>query len=275
MTDPRLELARADIGRFLDHALALADESRRQLRALFTGSFEVKRKPDGSYVTSADLAVERALRAMTQSAFPDHGIVGEEFGAHLPGAPFQWIFDPVDGTEDFVHRVHTFGTIIALFYRDLPVAGVIDVPMLDARVHAGHGLGAFRGAERLCLADLDPATPAAAVRLTLSARTNFTRHRDDGARFEAVTRAFPNHRIYRSCYAHLCAATGQADAAIDAGNPIWDIAAARILVEEAGGAFRVVHEYLVGAERFYTAVFGRPAVVARVAELLGAPVRPG
>jgi fructose-1,6-bisphosphatase/inositol monophosphatase family enzyme len=135
-------------------------------------------------------------------------------------------------------------------------------------VHAAFGLGAFRGAERLRLADLDPATPPTAVRIMTSARSNFIRHRDDGALFDAITRAYPNHRIYRSCYTHLCAATGQADGAVDAGNPIWDIAAARILVEEAGGRFHVVQDYQSGSERIFTTVFGRPTVVQRLAALL-------
>lgn len=268
MSDHRLGLVRADLARFRDHALALADESRRQLRGFQADGFEVRHKADGSHVTTADLSVEERLRDMTERAFPDHGIVGEEYPAVRPGADFQWVFDPVDGTEDFVQRVPTFGTIIGLHFRGAPLAGVIDVPMLDARVHAAFGLGAFRGNERLRLADLDPTVPPAGVRVVLSARGNFVRYRDDGALFDAVTRAYPNHRIYRSCYAHLCAATGQADAAIDAANPIWDIAAAQILVEEAGGAFRVAHEYVSGPDRIFTTVFGRPAVVERLAALL-------
>lgn len=265
MTDVRHGIAAPDIARFRDHALALAEESRRRLRGFCAGGFEVKKKPDGSYVTSADLDVERRLREMIERAFPDHGIVGEEYPPRLPEAPFQWILDPVDGTEEFVQRIPTFVTVIALHYRGEPVAGVIDAPMLEDRAHAAFGLGAFRGAERLRLTDLDPATPAKAVRLMLSARANFVRHRDDGAVFEAITRAFPNHRIYRSSYTHLCAATGQADAMVDVGNAIWDIAAARVLVEEAGGAFRTVQDYTVGRERIFSTVFGRPSVVERLA----------
>jgi len=268
VSDPRSRIAPSDIAPLRDLALALAEESRRQLRAFYAGGFEVKRKPDGSFVTSADLHVEKQLRGMIERAFPDHGILGEEYGAHQPAADFQWILDPVDGTEDFVQRVPTFGTIIALHYRGEPVVGVIDVPMLDARVHAAFGLGAFRGTDRLRLADLDPATPPTAVRIMTSLRANFIRHRDDGALFDAVTRAYPNHRIYRSCYTHLCAATGQADAAIDASNPIWDIAAARILVEEAGGLFHVALDYLRGEDRIFTTVFGRPTVVRHLAALL-------
>jgi histidinol-phosphatase len=268
VVDPRTAISRRDLEGFRDHALALADEARRQLRAFWNGVIEVKRKPDGSYVTDADLQIERKLRALVERAFPEHGIVGEEFGVHRPQAEFQWIFDPVDGTEDFVQRIPTFGTIIALYYRGQPIVGVLDIPILETRVHAGYGLGAFRNDERLRLADLDPATSAGAVRIMLSARANFVRHRDDGALFDAVTRSYPNHRIYRSCYAHVCAVTGQADATIDFGNPIWDIAAARILIEEAGGAYRLVQDYETPQGRIYSSVFGRPSVVEKLSALL-------
>lgn len=239
----------------------------------------MKSKDDGSPVTSADLAVEARLRALTLAAFPEHGQLGEEFPPHKPGAEFRWVFDPIDGTEDFIHRVPTFGSLVGLFFRGEPLVGVIEIPMLEERVHAAYGFGAFRdsltvGNERLHLADFDPKTPAMAVRVMTSARANYIRRREDGARFDALARAYPNLRIYRSCYMHLCAATGQADAAVDYGNPLWDIAAARIVVEEAGGAFRVVDSYEFEGERMYNTVFGRPALVARIARLLRA-IKPG
>lgn len=239
----------------------------------------MKTKDDGSPVTGADLAVEARLRALTLAAFPEHGQLGEEFPPHRPEAEFRWVFDPVDGTEDFVHRVPTFGSIIGLFWRGEPVVGVIEIPMLEERVHAAYGLGAVRdslvvGNQRLRLADFDPKTPAMAVRVMSSARANYVRRRDDGKRFDALAREYPNLRIYRSCYMHLCAATGQADATVDYGNPLWDIAAARIVVEEAGGAFRVVDSFDLDGERMYNSVFGRPALVARIAKLLKA-VKPG
>jgi len=243
------------------------------------GTFEVKTKDDGSPVTSADLAVEARLRALTLAAFPDHGQLGEEFPPHKPEADFRWVFDPVDGTEDFVHRVPTFGSIIGLFYRGEPVVGVIDIPMLEERVSAAFGLGAFRdsltaGNQRLRLDDFDAKTPAGAVRVMSSARANYVRRRQDGARFDALAEEYPNLRIYRSCYMHLCAATGQTDATVDYANPLWDIAAARIVVEEAGGAFRVVDSFDLEGERMYNTVFGRPALVAKIVKLLRA-IKPG
>ncbi len=243
------------------------------------GEFEVKTKDDGSPVTGADLAVEARLRALTLAAFPDHGQIGEEFPPHKPEAEFRWVFDPVDGTEDFIHRVPTFGCLIGLFYRGEPVVGVIEIPMLEERVSAAYGLGAFRdsltvGNQRLRLDDLDPKTPAMDVRVMTSAPANYVRRRNDAKRFDALVHDYPNLRIYRSCYMHLCAATGQADATIDYGNPLWDIAAARIVVEEAGGAFTVVDSYKLEGERMYNCVFGRPALVAKIARLLRS-IKPG
>ena len=271
MIDLRHQIAPPDVARFRDLALALADEARRRIRGFLDRGFEVKTKPDGSYVTSADLDVEKRQREMIEAACPDHGTLGEEYEPRLPGAPFQWILDPVDGTEEFVQRLPTFATVIALHYRGEPVVGVIEAPALAERAHAAFGLGAFHGDRRLRLTDLDPATPAKAVRVMLSARLNFVRNRDDGTIFDAIVRAFPNHRIYRSSYPHLCAAAGQVDAMVDVGNVIWDIAAARILVEEAGGVCRVVQDYASGPERIISLVFGRPSVVERLAAFFARP----
>ncbi len=270
MSDLRATMSARDLERFHAHALTLADEARRIIRATWENGFEVKHKPDGSYVTSADVQVEERLRTLIGERFPNHGIVGEELPAHAPGAEFQWVLDPVDGTEDFVQRIPTFGTIIGLHFRGEPLVGVIDMPRLDTRVHAAFSLGAFHNRERLRLTDLDADVPPAQVRLMLSARANFIRYRNqDGAVFDTLTRTYPNHRIYRTCYAHVCAATGQADATVDYGNHVWDLAASRVVVEEAGGAYRTLQDFRTPTGRVFSAVFGRPALVAKLVSLLG------
>lgn len=270
--DDRDGIALAERQHFLDHALSLADEARRRLRAAFASGFEVKRKPDGSYVTDADIETERVLRDLTTAAFPGHGLIGEEHGTQARGASLRWVFDPIDGTEDFVHRVPTFGTIIALYHGHEPLVGVLEMPMLEMRVHAAHGLGAWNGAARIALADVDPALAPDSWRVTMSSRANFSRHReqlgrDDGAIFDRLTASYPNHRMYRSCLAHFLAVSGQAEVCIDVHNPIWDIAAARILAEEAGGACRTVQHYEVDGEPMYSTVFGRKRAVEAIAAL--------
>lgn len=269
VSDARAEIPGNDLERFGAAALRLAEQARARLRALVRTAFEVQRKADGSYVTSADVALERELRATIEREFPTHGIVGEELPARLPAAAFQWVLDPIDGTEDFVQRIPTFGTIIGLHYRGAPVVGVIDVPLLEQRAHACFGAGAFLNGERLRLAELPADTPPAQTRLMLAARANFERHgAAAAAAFDAIVRAYPNHRIYRTCYAHMCAATGQVDAMVEYGNKIWDLAATQVLVEEAGGAYRLIEATPSAGGELLAAVFGRPALVARLADMI-------
>ncbi len=267
MNDPRAVLDPALIERLYAHALDFVDESRRLIQAAQRAGFEVSRKSDGSYVTNIDVEVEQRLRALIERHYPEHGVVGEEQPAHNPGAAFQWILDPIDGTEDFVHHVPTFGTIVALHYHGSPIVGVLDHPALDLRASAAFGRGSYRNGVRVRLADADPA-PAQA-RVVLSARANFTRYREEGAKFDRLARAFSNHRIYRSCLGHALVATGAVDAMVDYQDRLWDIAAVEVLVAEAGGVFRVVDEFAApDGGRLYSTVFGKPAVVARLLALL-------
>jgi len=264
--DIRNEIPKRDIEQFRAKALEFATQSRDLIRAALVAGFEVKRKPDGSFVTSTDLKVEERLRELIGRHFPGHGVIGEEYPPANPGAPFQWVMDPIDGTEDFVQRMPTFGTILALHYRGEPVVGVIDHPVLDMRVSAAFGRGAHYNGRRVTLTDLDPSAIDGTERVMLPARANFIKHRDDGRLFDAVARAHPNHRIFRSCFTHTCAVLGMADATIDYGNPLWDFAASRILIEEAGGKFIVVREWDAPSfGRVYGSIMGKPALVDRLA----------
>ncbi len=264
--DIRNEISASEVERFYSTALEFADEARAVIRATLVAGFEVRRKPDRSFVTSADLKVEERLRELIGRHFPDHGVIGEEYPPANPDAAFQWIMDPIDGTEDFVQRVPTFGSILALHYRGEPVVGVIDHPVLDMRVSAGFGLGTYHDNKRIMLADLDPAAIDGAERVMLPARANFIKHRDDGALFDVLARAHPNHRIFRSCFTHTCAVLGAADAAVDYGNGIWDFAATRVLIEEAGGKFVIVRAWDAPSfGRVYGSVFGKPVLVDRLA----------
>lgn len=265
MTDPRLSIPPEQIETFSRRLLDLADESRRLVRTALARGFRTAIKPDQSLVTTVDTDVEQRLRVMLEEFFPEHGIVGEEFPALRPDADFQWIMDPIDGTEEFVHSIPTFGTIIGLYFRGMPVAGALDFPALDLRVHATLGLGCHRNGERVRLAH----APDARDRISLSARANFVRYRDDGAVFEAVTRACPNHRVYRTCLGHALAAVGAVNVMVNWHNKIWDLAAAQILTEEAGGSYVTVRELdLPGNGRIYSAVFGKPATVERMVKLV-------
>jgi fructose-1,6-bisphosphatase/inositol monophosphatase family enzyme len=158
--------------------------------------------------------------------------------------------------------------MLALHHRAVPLVGVIDHAALDLRVTAARGLGTFRNGRRIRLPDRPAGRPPEDVRLVLSARVNFTRHVDEGHLFEAITRAFPNHRIYRAAYAHTAVVTGAADAMVDVQNHLWDQAPSPVLVEEAGGRYAVVRDLETPEDgRVRSAVFGQPAVVEALVAL--------
>ncbi len=200
----------ADIQRYHAAAVELADEARRIITPALERGFTVKTKADASLVTEVDQAIERRARELIDRWFPDHGVIGEEYPPTRPDSPFQWIIDPIDGTEEFVHGIPTFGTMLALHHRGVPLVGVIDHAALDLRVNAGFGLGAFRNGQRIRLVDAAVDQHADQVRLALSARINFTRQIDEGRLFGTLTRLYPNHRIYRAAYAHTAAVTERA-----------------------------------------------------------------
>ncbi len=265
--DIRSDIPAQDIERYHAKALEFSSMVRSLILSQLEVGFEVKRKSDNSLVTSVDLQVEEVLRQQIQLHFPDHGILGEEYEPENSRAAFQWIMDPIDGTEDMVRRVPTFGSILALHYRGEPVVGVIDHPLLDMRVNAAYGFGTSYNGKAIRLTDLDSAAIDGTERLILPARDNFVKYRDDGNLFDSLVRAHPNHRIYRSCFAHTCAVAGLVDAAIDYGDAIWDIAASRVLIEEASGKFVEVGKWNVPNLGFvYGTVFGKPTLVDRLVE---------
>jgi histidinol-phosphatase len=269
MKDDRQNLPAPLLNELHTRALEFADAGNAVILNAWKNGFTVERKRDGSFVTNADRDVEQTIRDRVAGLYPNHGVLGEEFPPTNPHAEFQWILDPIDGTEDFVHRVPTFGSILSVYYRGAPIVGVLDHPALGLRCHAAFGRGTHSNNERVALADLPPDFTAAEVRLVTSARGNYIRYHDEGRSFDAVTRAYPNHRIYRSCYGHTLVATGAADAMVDYHDSLWDLAACQITAEEAGGAFRIIREFTVDGVTMRSVVFGKPRLVAALCELLG------
>jgi histidinol-phosphatase len=264
------EIPVRDIERYHAAAVELAEEARRIVRPALERGFAVETKADASLVTDVDRGVEARLRELIGRWFPEHGVIGEEYPPARPDSAFQWIMDPIDGTEEFVHGIPTYGAMLALHHRGVPLVGVIDHPALDLRVDAGRGVGAYRNGQRILLSDVPVNARPEKVRLALSARLNFTRHVDEGHLFEAVTRRYPNHRIYRAAYAHTAVVTGGIDAMVDMHNQIWDLAPSQVLIEEAGGRYAVVRDFAApDGSRILSAVFGKPTVVDSLVAMFG------
>ena len=102
---------------FIDLAGKLAETSGEIVRRYFRTPVAVDSKADQSPVTVADREAETAMRALIEAECPDHGIIGEEFGALRPTADYVWLLDPIDGTKSFITGKPVFGTLIGLAYR--------------------------------------------------------------------------------------------------------------------------------------------------------------
>lgn len=269
MVDLREEVSIPRRQELLEAALELADLCAETTALVLASGFEVLKKADASLVTTADLETERVFRARVQERFPDMGVLGEEFGDSDPHADYRWIIDPIDGTAEFARHVPLYGCIVALHYKKQPLLGVIDHQAMDLRCHGAYGLGAFANGERLRLDDWVSGEATAAARIGLPSRSSFLMPTDSSPVFRAIVAANPNFRAYHTCYAHTLTVMGGLDAAMEWQTPLWDLAATQILVEEAGGRYRCVGEIEIPDKgRFYSAVFGKPAVVDKLTAII-------
>lgn len=267
MTDPRRQISGPERRALLELTLGLVDACADTIRACVAAGFEVERKADGSLVTSADIAAEKGFREGLLASRPDAGILGEELGLTNADADFRWVIDPIDGTAEFARHMPIYGSIVGVYYRDAPLIGVLDHPALGMRVHAVHGEGAFANGRPLSVETYAGLAPG--VRLGLPSRSSFLKDSDNEAVHQALVAAYPNFRVYHTCYAHTLVASGALDASMEWDTPAWDLAATRVIVEEAGGRYVTLREHdRPGVGTVYSAVFGRAAVVEEVAALV-------
>jgi histidinol phosphatase-like enzyme (inositol monophosphatase family) len=201
--------------------------------AHFRAGVAVELKGDGSPVTIADRAAERAARDWLATRFPADGILGEEYGAERPEARRRWILDPIDGTKSFIHGVPLWGTLIAVAEGDDVLAGAINCAASGDLVAAARGAGCWWNGTRSHVSDVSELA-AATVRTTDERFVHAPERRDawlalaDGARLS---------RSWGDCFGYLLVATGRAEAMMDPAMAAWDSAALQPVIEEAGGVF--------------------------------------
>jgi inositol-phosphate phosphatase / L-galactose 1-phosphate phosphatase / histidinol-phosphatase len=187
-------------------------------------------KLDLTPVTAADRVAEQVMRGMIERRFPDHGIVGEEFGRSGEDAEFVWVLDPIDGTKSFISGVPLFGTLIALTRFGRPIVGVIDQPILRER-----WLGAAGRPSMLNGAAIRCRACAGLASATLFATTPEMFRGSDAAGFARVSSAVKLTRFGADCYAYGLLAAGFIDFVLEASLKPYDFCAIIPIVEGAGG----------------------------------------
>jgi histidinol phosphatase-like enzyme (inositol monophosphatase family) len=234
-------------------ASAAADAARREILPRFR-NVATEIKADGSPVTEADRAAERAMREVLRAFDPTLGILGEEYGQE-GSAERGWLLDPIDGTIGFARGIALFTTLVALVEDGVPVLGLIDVPALDERYLGYRGAGVRRNGHPVRVSqESDPR------RAIVSHGDPFQFDRFGARRgFERMNADFPLLRGYTDAFGHSQVLHGGVAAMVDPGIHLWDAAPAQILVPEAGGRCVTLDRRSEG--RGIGLVFGSPALV--------------
>jgi histidinol-phosphatase len=234
-----------ELGAALELALACCDEADAIALGSFRQAIEVEAKPDASFVTAADRAVERAIRTRIAARFPDHGLVGEEYGEDQGDAARasgrRWIIDPIDGTHSFMRGVPIFATLLAFEVEGALAVGVVSAPALRRRWVAWRGGGAWAldtgpaggdlaSAMRLHVSGI---AELATAHLVFSSAPTLRSELTPG--FDALVDRVWRDRGFGDFWGYMLVAEGAAEIMLERDLSLWDVAAPRLIVEEAGG----------------------------------------
>ncbi|MFZ5830610.1 MAG: histidinol-phosphatase [Planctomycetota bacterium] len=227
------------LARRLELAVAAAREAGEiTLRYFGREGLQVDTKADTTPVTVADRQAEEHVRRRILAAFPDDGILGEEFGSQEGQSGYRWIVDPIDGTKSFVHRVPLYGTLVAVERDGDSRLGVIYIPPTRETVYAAAGQGAWY------VCGDEPPRPARVsavdrLRESLVLTTDVVSFEAPGLRdvYDRLERSARLTRTWGDCFGYLMVATGRAEVMLDPVAALWDLAALKPVIEEAGGCF--------------------------------------
>ena len=214
----------------------LATASGETILPFFRTSLSIDNKSsrhDFDPVTEADRAAEAVMRRLIKANFPQHGIVGEEFGNEREDADYVWVLDPIDGTKSFIAGFPIWGTLIALLHKGTPVFGMMHQPFIGERFSGDNGSASYRSAAgerrlsvRRCAA-LEQAVCYTTSPLLMSEA--------DLGIFRRVESHVRLSRYGGDCYSYCMLAGGHLDLVIETELKPYDIAALIPIINGAGG----------------------------------------
>jgi histidinol phosphatase-like enzyme (inositol monophosphatase family) len=226
-----------DFDGLLATAHALADKAGEVILPHFRSGCAVDHKGGNLFdpVTVADREAETAIRAGLAEAFPDQGVLGEEFDPVRPDAEYCWVIDPIDGTRSFILGLPLWGTLIGLTRSGSPRLGLMDQPFTRERFWSGKTASFFRHDSAAPRAIRTRACPDLAEALLATTSTDFFESAEEHRRFEGLSRAVRLRRFGGDCYNYCLLAAGHIDLVVEAGLKSYDIVPLIPIVERAGG----------------------------------------
>ncbi len=219
--------------RELEVARLAANRAGELALRLQAGGLRAESKSDESPVTIADRECERMIVEMLSESFPEDGFLGEEGAVKPSVSGRRWIIDPIDGTRDFVRGNPVWAVLIGLEEEGRVVAGVAHLPVLGDTYFASAGDGAYRNDDRIRVSGI--ADPASAV-LSVNGWTSIGRAHFAPELLDWISQ-FWSVRCFGGCLDAMMLAAGQMEVWIEPKVAPWDLAAPKIILEEAGARF--------------------------------------
>ena len=208
---------------YLDAALEIATLAA-DLMLKTTDEAHARRKADGTLVTDLDHAIDQLITAELRTRFPDHRLLSEESSTtYDPTAPFTWIIDPLDGTTNYARGLPIWGVSLALVQDGSPVVGVLTFPHMRETFAAMRGQGATRNQHPIAVSDVPAPDDEHFIMYCTRTPRRYT-----------VTTPLKLRILGSAAYHIAKVADGTALAVIEATPKVWDLAAALLILEEAG-----------------------------------------
>jgi histidinol phosphatase-like enzyme (inositol monophosphatase family) len=226
-----------DINCLAKFAQRLADAAGAAIRPYFRRAVGIDNKACGTDfdpVTEADRAAELAIRKLIIEAYPDHGVIGEEFEDRPGQGDFSWILDPIDGTRAFIMGLPMWGTLIGLSFKGKPILGLMDQPVTGERFWSA-GDGAYYRGPDSARAMKTRVCPSLALAKLACTTPEMFKADNELARFQSLSRQVRLTRFGTDCYGYCLLAMGQIDLVVEAGLKPFDIAPLIPIIERAGG----------------------------------------
>ncbi|AHC15210.1 inositol monophosphatase family protein [Salinispira pacifica] len=216
---------------YLEDAKAFARIGGNISSHYFGSQIDVHWKADDSPVTKADRESEQAMKKAILEKFPDHSVLGEEFGeSGTADSPWQWVLDPIDGTKSFIHGIPLYTVLVSLTYKKEPVIGVVYNPQSNEMLAAGMGMGCWYNDSACRVSETSSLSEA---RLMTTDPGDLIRRSGNPGIELLKTSAIS--RTWADAYGYLLVATGRADVMLDPIMSLWDIACLYPIISEAGG----------------------------------------
>jgi len=221
-----------DFTSFVDR---LASASGETILPFFRTALAIDNKQAGGFdpVTAADRAAEHTMRALIRQNFPEHGILGEEYGSEHADAEYVWVLDPIDGTKSFIAGMVAWGTLIGLMRFGEPVFGMMHQPFTRERFSGDGGAARYRGPAGN--RDLHVRACATLRDALLFTTSPLLMNAADRAIFGRVEDAVKLSRYGGDCYAYCMLAAGHIDLVIETEIKPHDIVPLIPIIVGAGG----------------------------------------